>query len=95
MKLFLWVFFGLAVAAVAFWMVITPGVPRSPVYMLPLVLIFGVSPIGTFWMFYMALRYEKNPWLMILLAFIPYAFLWYYFERVRPERQVGHNRPHN
>jgi len=46
-------------------------------------------------MFYMALRYEKNPWLMILLAFIPYAFLWYYFERVRPERQVGHNRPHN
>jgi hypothetical protein len=66
-------FFGLVVAGAAFWMIITPGVPRSPVYILPLVLIFGVSPSGTFWMFYMAVRHEKNPWPMILLAFIPYT----------------------
>jgi hypothetical protein len=35
-------------------------------------------------MMYMSIRYEKHPLPMVLLAaFIPFSFLWYYFERVR------------
>jgi hypothetical protein len=86
MKLFLWIFFGLAVAGLAFWLVTSPGITRNPLSILLLVVVFGVSPIGAFWMLYVAIRYEKHPWLMILLAFLPYAFLWYYFERVRTRK---------
>lgn len=93
MKLFLWVLLGFGVAGLAFWMVTSSGIPRNPLFVILLVMVFGVSPVGTFWMFYVAIRNEKRPWPMILLAFVPYAFLWYYFERVRPERHIGHNRP--
>jgi len=43
-------------------------------------------------MLYMAIRYETQPLPMMFLAFVPYAFLWYYFERVRAGtlmRQIG------
>ncbi len=43
-------------------------------------------------MLYMAVRYEAQPLPMMFLAFVPYAFLWYYFERVRRGklmRQIG------
>ncbi len=39
-------------------------------------------------MLYMAIRYEKHPLPMVLLAFVPFAFFWYYFERVRPGKLV-------
>jgi hypothetical protein len=35
-------------------------------------------------MLYIAVRYEKRPLQFALLSVIPYTFLWYYFERVRP-----------
>jgi hypothetical protein len=44
---------------------------------------FGAPSLGGFWMVYMVIRYEKSPGPMIVLAFVPFAFLWYYFERVR------------
>src|SRR3989442_9215704 len=40
--------------------------------------------IGGFWMIYRAVPYEEKPVLYILLAFVPLAFVWYYFERVPP-----------
>lgn len=93
MKLFLWILLGFAVAGLAFWMVTVSGIPRSPLFVFLLVAVFGASPVGTFWMFYVVIRNEKHPWPLILLAFVPYAFLWYYFERVRPGRNIRHNRP--
>ena len=56
------------------------------------VVVFAVPPFGAFWMLYMSVRHEKRPLPMILLAFIPYTFLWYYFERVRPERHLRGSR---
>ena len=84
MKMFLWAIFGIAIAGVAFWIVTTTGtISPNPLYLILLVLIFGVSPIGTFWMLYVVIRYEKQPLPYILLAFIPYYSLGYYVERVR------------
>ena len=48
------------------------------------VLFFVTSGLGGMWMVYTAIRYEKHPFFFMLLAGIPYFFLWYYFERVRP-----------
>ena len=39
-------------------------------------------------MMYMAIRHEKRPLPIILLAFLPYTFLWYYFERVKPQKHL-------
>ena len=41
---------------------------------------------GAFWLLYVAVRFEKHPLPFILLAFLPYGFLGYYFERVRPNK---------
>jgi hypothetical protein len=83
MKLFLWVLLGLAILRTAFWL-ITTSAGQNPLIILLSVLVFAVPPLGTFWMFYVTIRYEKRPLPLILVAFVPYAFLWYYFERVRP-----------
>lgn len=87
MKKLLWMIPGLAMIGFAFWVVTTSvPIPPSPINLLWLGLVFGVPPLGGFWMWYMAIRYEKQPLQYILLAFIPYFFLWYYFERVRGKR---------
>jgi hypothetical protein len=59
------------------------SIPPTPINLLWLALLFGISPLGSFWMLFMAIRYEKHPLKYVLLAFIPYYFLAYYFERVR------------
>lgn len=41
---------------------------------------------------YMSIRYEKKPLPMLALAlFVPFTFVWYYFERVRPGK-LARNR---
>ena len=76
--------FGIAVAGLAFWVATTTqSVLPSPLPILILAAVYGVSPIGTFWMLYMAIRHERRPLLYIFLAFIPYSFVGYYLERVR------------
>lgn len=83
MKLLLWVLLGLAVTGLAFWMVTTSGIPRNPFIVFLFVAVYAVAPVGAFWMLYVAIRNERHPLPVILLAFVPYSFLWYYFERVR------------
>ncbi|HET7213470.1 MAG TPA: hypothetical protein VFL79_07780 [Terriglobia bacterium] len=41
--------------------------------------IFVLPTVGTFWMLYRSIRYEEQPLPFVFLAFIPYAFVWYYF----------------
>jgi hypothetical protein len=58
--------------------------PQTTVAMGALIAFFVCAPIGAFWMLYDCSRREKPPFIYFLLAFIPYAFVWYYFDRVRP-----------
>jgi hypothetical protein len=48
-----------------------------------------ISPFGSFWMLYQVIRFESRPLKYVLLSFVPCAFLWYYFERVRKRTYVG------
>jgi len=84
-KLFLYVVVGFAFTGLTFWWIIAAPAPVSspPVFFL-FAVVCTISNIGSFWMLYMAIRYEKNPWPTVLLAFIPFTSFWYYFERVRP-----------
>ncbi len=87
-KLVGWILAGLSVTGLAFWM-ITADLGTKPLILPLVVAVFAVPPIGAFWMLYMAIRYEKNPLPMMMMAFIPYGFLWYYFERVRTGKFLG------
>jgi len=88
MKLLLWILLGLGVTVVAFWIVVAPWFPKNP-FLEDLAVVFFMAPsVGAFWMLFMVIRNERKPLPLVLLAFIPYAFLWYYFERVRPRKHV-------
>lgn len=84
MKLLLYIVGGF-VAMGASALLITRGQApeRQPALLIGFVALFGIPPLGAFWMMYMSIPHEKNPFPMVLLAFIPFTFLWYYFERVR------------
>lgn len=89
MKLFLYVLGGFTAVIAGLALIFLSGrgqIPESnPVVMLLLILLFASAPLGSFWMMYMSIRYEKSPLPMVALAlFVPFTFLWYYFERVRP-----------
>jgi len=64
-----------------------PAPENHPAVLILLIGLFGIAPLGAFWMMYMSIRYEKKPVPMLALALlIPFTFLWYYFERVRPKK---------
>lgn len=86
MKLLIYVGLGFVVLVAGALLLTRAPAPEShPAILFLLVILFGIAPLGAFWMMYMSIRYEKNPFPMLLLAFlIPFAFLWYYMERVRP-----------
>jgi hypothetical protein len=88
MKTLLWACLGFAVTGFAFWIVTTTEtIPLRPLPLVMLALVFAVSPFGTFWMLYMVIRHEKRIMPYVFLAFIPYFFLGYYFERVKGRRK--------
>jgi len=87
MKLWLWVLIGMSVAGLSFWLIVITG--ANPVPVTVFVVTVVVASVGAFWMMYVALRCEKNPWPMFwLVAFVPFASLWYYFERVRHSKRL-------
>ena len=91
MKLFMWILLGFVVAGLAFWTIAIEG-HQNPFLVFLVVVVFAVPPVGAFWMLYVAIRYEMHPLPMVFMAFVPYAFLWYYFDRVRPGKLVRENR---
>ena len=95
MKLFLYVLGGMAVIGLAFFVITRTQIPiDNPFLMIAVVGLFAFAPLGGFWMAYMAIRYEKNPLPLVLLAlFVPFTFLWYYFERVRPRKLTRPDGP--
>jgi hypothetical protein len=52
--------------------------------------IWVLQPFGSLWMLYQAVRHEAKPFFYVLLTlFVPFAFVWYYVERVRPGKQTS------
>ena len=88
MKVMLYIVLGFVAIAIAALLITGGRAPDSgPVTLFLFITLFAVAPLGSFWMMYVSIRYEKKPLPMILLAaFVPFAFLWYYFERIRPGR---------
>ena len=88
MKLALWVTSGFAIVGLTFWWAATSGVLANPVPVSLFAMCCLASNLGSFWMIYVAIRHERHPWPMILLAFLPFAAFWYYFERVRFDKHA-------
>ena len=93
MKLFLYIGLGFVLTVIAVLLLIRGPAPEShPAVMFALIVLFGIPPLGAFWMMYMSIRHEKNPLpLLVLAAFIPFTFVWYYFERIRKGKVVRTN----
>jgi hypothetical protein len=72
------------ITGISFWLTVVTHSHPIPVAIF--VVANVVATVGSFWMMYVALREEKQPWPMFWLAFVPFSSLWYYFERVRPRR---------
>jgi hypothetical protein len=84
MKLWMWLLVGFSVSGISFWLIVVTHANPIPVVLF--VAANVVATVGTFWMMWVAMREEKQPWPMFWLAFVPFSSLWYYFERVRPRR---------
>jgi len=94
MKRFLWALIAVTLNLFLFWVVVGPWYPTNRAAMIFIATLFGLPAVGGFWMLYSAVRYEKRPVPFALLAFLPFSFLWYYFERIRvrkapPEMEGG------
>ena len=53
--------------------------------------------LGAMWAIYQAVRYENRPGLYLLMAIVPFSFVWYYFGRYKPRTPnvmgLSSNRP--
>jgi hypothetical protein len=84
MRTLLWIFLIGGLTLLAFWVVVGPWFPQNSVVIGAIAASFGLSASGGFWMLYMAVRYERHPLRFVALSLLPFAFIWYYVERVRP-----------
>ena len=72
----------------AYWIVTGPWIPPNQFAAILVGGFFMGSSVGTFWMMFVAIRYESKPWHFIWLALIPFCFVWYYFERFRSGKHL-------
>lgn len=49
-----------------------------------------INYVGLLWMAYQAVRYEVRPLRFVFLSFLPFSFVWYYYERCA--RRQGRRR---
>ena len=84
-----WILAGMATAGLAFWMVVSPEFPgAASIETVVFVCAALATSVGSFWMMYVAIRYETKPLSFVLVSFLPFSFVWYYFERVRPNKRA-------
>ena len=86
------VFWVLLIGALTFsrgWIVIGPWFPHSRLEMVLVAILFTSPNIGAIWMIFTAIRYESKPIPFVVLAFIPFSFLWHYAERYRTRRYLS------
>jgi hypothetical protein len=70
----------------ALWLVLGTWLPKTAISLTAVVAFFLCAPIGALWMLYDCSVRERPPFIYFLLALVPYAFVWYYFDRVRPRK---------
>jgi hypothetical protein len=83
MKNVLWVLLIASLGIFCGWVVIGPWEPHDQAVIFLLMALFAAPNIGAIWMMYTAVRNEAQPFPIVALAFVPFSFLWYYFERYR------------
>lgn len=83
MKILLLIVLACSTTAAAVWAIMTPGAPPGSLFWPLTLAVFVIPPVGASWMLYLSIRHESHPLPLVFLSFVPYAFLWYYFERVR------------
>jgi len=88
MKGILWGGLTIGLTGLAFWIILGPWFPDSTIAMGIVWAFFAAPSVGGLWMLYMAIRHEQRPWRIVLLAFFPYTFVWYYFDRVRQGKHI-------
>ncbi|HEV2489727.1 MAG TPA: hypothetical protein VGT03_07960 [Candidatus Acidoferrales bacterium] len=81
-----WILIALILTGLQFWIVVGPWYPKNSFVLFLLLLFFAVPSIGAFWMLYMVVRHEKHQVPLILVALVPFMFLWYYFELGRTRK---------
>ena len=74
------------------WVVLGSWLPTGPVATTLVGLFFLCGPLGALWMLLDCFRHKKTPSLYFLFAFVPYAFVIYYFGRVRPRMATSATR---
>jgi hypothetical protein len=81
-----WVAIILAANILHLWMFLHFNIVVYPVLARVGVGIHAAASIGTFWMLYdWFVRRNKRTWRVWLwLAFVPWGFVWYYFDQYRP-----------
>ena len=51
--------------------------------------ILFLQPFCGIWMLYQVIRYEVKPLpYLFLIAFVPFSYIWYYIEKVRPRKEA-------
>ncbi len=88
MKRVFWILFLVACSAFAGWVVLGPWAFRNPLALFFVTFFFMVPPIGSAWMLYQSIRYEEKSLPFVILALVPYSFLWYYFEHYRKRTEA-------
>jgi|HubBroStandDraft_5_1064220.scaffolds.fasta_scaffold471701_2 hypothetical protein len=83
MRSALWALLILAVTFLDGWIVLGPWRPQNTAMLVLIFLSFSLPNFGAFWMMYTVARNEKRPFRFFVFSLLPYAFLWYYFERVK------------
>ena len=92
MRALLSIIAGLMLNLLMAWIVIGPFHTHNVLGLAVVVLLFGIPNLGTFWMLYVSIRHEKRPLPYVVLAFIPYSFIWYYATRVRTGKNLSERR---
>lgn len=82
----LWALFFVSCTGLALWVVAGPWTPQGRWDLFLVLAFFTVNPFGAFWLMYRCFRYEPRAWTYLPFAFVPYGFVWYYFNRVRTRK---------
>ena len=86
MRTLLHVLIALALTCIAIFTVISSWYPKNAAEMFAAGAYVAFASIGQWWMIFMIVRQERKMWRLIWVALLPFSFIWYYFERVRPRR---------
>ena len=95
MKRFGWILLAVCLTGFEVWAVFSRLGPVNsadhPVLFPSILLAFTASGLGGVWMLFRIVRHEKHVLPVILVPLlIPNSFLWYYFERIVPNRREQH-----